>query len=455
MRLKHIIPAALAALAITSACDEGNSPVGPGLVQDQVVIDVDSSFTITGSSERNAFVPSRTTTQLLGSIDAPEFGRVSSDFVTQFMPSSILVTDGMTAADVDSLMLVMSVAKGNFIGDSIVPMGLEVYPLTRLLPSPIYSNFNPDGYYDPTPLATSMYNLAFESVDTVVNANYRQIRVKLPIELGRKLFQEYVDNPGQFSSPTTFAEFFPGIYVKNSYGSGRISTITSTMMSMYYHRNVKNEAGRDTTIKGVGNYFAVTREIITNNNINVAVAASVSQRVADGEAILMAPTGYDLKLRFPAPEILAAFRSDASALKVVNGLSLSIPVEAIANDDNITVPPYVLLVLASKRDEFFAGNSLPDDKTQFLATYNAQTGTYDISSMRQYVQSLLEKETITADDYTFILTPVSTIYETANDYYGTQTLTAVTPYVSSPVMGRVLLDKAKIKFTFTSQEFGQ
>ena len=455
MRLKHILPAALVALTFAASCDDGDSPVGPGLVQDKVSIKVDSTFTLTGTSERNAFVPSRTTTQLLGSIDAPAFGRVSSDFVTQFMPSSIVVTNGMTADDIDSLMLVMSVAKGNFIGDSIVPMGLKVYPLVRQLPSPIYSNFNPEGYYDSTPLATAMYNLAYQSVDTVVDSRYRQIRIKLPTELGRKLYQAYVDNPSQFSSPEAFAQLFPGIYVENSYGSGRISTITSTMMSMYYHRTVKNEAGRDTIVKSVGNYFAVTREIITNNNINVDVASSIKQHVAEGQSILMAPTGYDLKLRFPAPEIIADFRGAGSGLKVVNGLSLSIPADRIENDDDIQVPPTVLLVLQSKRDEFFAGNTLPDNKTSFLATYNSTTGSYDVATLRQYIQELIQKDEVTADDYTFILTPVSTVYETQNDYYGTQVLTAVTPYVSSPVMARLHLDKAKIKFTYTTQEISQ
>lgn len=452
MRLKHILPAAIAALTISAACDDGASPVGPGLVQDQVIISVDSAFAITGESQRNAFVPSRTTTQLLGSIDAPAFGRVSSDFVTQFMPSSLLVTDGMTADDIDSLMLVMSIGKGNFIGDSIVPMGLKIYPLVRQLPSPIYSNFDPEGYYDPAPIATAVYNLAAASVDTVYNDSYRQIRVKMPIELGRKLFNAYVDNPNQFDSPTAFAQLFPGIYVQNSYGSGRISTITSTMMSMYYHRTVKNEAGRDTTVRSVGNYFAVTREIITNNNIDVEISDAISKRVADGEAILMAPTGYDLKLRFPAPEIITAYRTASSGLKVVNGLSLSIPAEVISNDDDITVPPSVLLVLDNKRDDFFSGNELPDEKTSFLADYNSLTGTYDITAMRQFIQDLISKDTLTPEDYTFILTPVSTIYETQNDYYGTQVLTAVTPYIASPVMARVQLDKAKIKFTFTSQE---
>ncbi len=452
MRLSSILPLALGALlAFAPACQDDGNTIGTSIVQDDVVITVDSAFTLSGRTVAHPNIQSRTINQLLGRIDASQFGAISSDFVTQFMPASRLDTSAVNLSDLDSLMLVMSVEKGNFVGDSIMPMGLEVYPLVGELPNPIYSDFNPEGYYSPTPLASVVYNLSATSNDTVYDYDYRQIRVKMPIELGRKLFAEYKANPSTFDSPEKFAKFFPGVYIKNSYGSGRISTISSTLMSLYYHKTLYNTlTERDTTIRYVGNYFAVTPEIITNNNISLAISPAMKQRVAEGQNIIMAPTGYDVSLTFPAKEIIARLKAADNKLNVINSLTFSLPGETIENEDGIDPPSMVVLLLASKANEFFADNDLPDNITEFYASWNSVTNSYSFGDMSKYLLYLLEKDEITEEDYTFVVTPATGIYET-DEYYGTTTLTALNPYVGNPAMVRVFPENAKIKFTFTSQ----
>lgn len=456
MRLTSIFPIAIALLlAAATACQDDNNTIGSSIVQDDVTITVDSSFTITGVSVANPCIQSRTINQLLGRIDADAFGIISSDFVTQFMPASRLDTTGVSVADIDSLVLVMTVGKGDFIGDSIVPMGLEVYPLIKELPSPIFSDFDPTGFYSPVAMASKIYNLSSASADTIESYKYRQIRVKMPLELGRKFFTEYKTNPAVFSSPTKFAEFFPGVYVKNSYGSGRISTITNTMLNLYFHKTTINPTTqRDTVVSAVGNYFAVTPEIVTNNNISLAVSSAIHDRVANAETIVMGPTGYDVKVRFPAPELIARFKASASDLSVVNNLYLTIPGEVIENEDGIEPPATLLCVLATKREEFFASNELPDGVTAFYATWDSLNKSYSFGDINLYLNHLLSKDTITEEDYTFILTPVTRQEEITDEYYGTTSLITLNPYVNNPAMVRILLDKAKIKLTFTSQVVG-
>ena len=48
----------------------------------------------------------------------------------------------MTRQNIDSLKLLMFVPKGSLVGDSLAPMGLEVYRLNKQLTAPIFSNFN-------------------------------------------------------------------------------------------------------------------------------------------------------------------------------------------------------------------------------------------------------------------------------------------------------------------------
>ena len=442
--------------SVVMSCNS-NSEIGNGLTGDEVTIVVDSTFTLTGSSVRSEAVLSRTVIQIMGVIDGPEFGYMKSDVVTQFMPANSIDTAGVTWQDVDSLKLVMYVNSGSFVGDSLALMGMEVYPLTRQLSVPIYSNFDPEGYYDSSnPLGSLVYDLLKSSEpDSLKGLVYHTLRVKLPQSLGQDFFREYVNNPSTYSSPTNFAKFFPGLYIKNTYGSGRITRIGNTVMEMYYHRNTTTEAGKDTTIYKVGTYFAVTPEIITNNDISLDMSKSVTDAADAGEVLIVAPTGLNAQLNFPAPDIIRAFNTGTqNGLGVVNALTFTVPVETIANKYDISVPDNVLLVLKSEYEDFFLNNKLTDEVTSFRATLSTLadgTKAYVFSDMRQYIVELMAKESITPDDYTFMLVPVNVSAESSNDYYGnsSETITGIIPYVSEPRMARIAVEKAKIKFVYS------
>lgn len=138
---------------------------------------------------------------------------------------------------------------------------------------------------------------------------------------------------------------------------------------------------------------------------------------------------------------------------MINTLTMTIPADTLSNPAGIPAPPYALLVLANKKDEFFASNQLPDNKTSFYAAYNRTNRCYTFSTLRQYLLDLMEKEQITADDVTFRLCPVDVLFEnTGSSYwdYGT-TETALVPYVDGPAMVKISLDKTKISFTYSNQ----
>lgn len=438
------------------ACND-SSTIGSSIVQDEIEVVVDSSFTVTGSSQYNTAIQSRTLSQLIGEIDASGYGFLKSDVVTQFMPASSMDTTGISVNDIDSLKLIMQVNMGEYVGDSITPMGLNIYRLNRQLPSPIYSDFDPSGYYSKDDLLSSViYNVsAISETDSVKRLKYRSIYVDMPIELGRQLYSKYRETPELFSSPTAFAEFFPGIYMENSYGSGRVTRVASTTMRLYYHRTWYDETKqKDTTAYKTGNYFAVTPEIVTNNNITLNVSQNIKDMVAQGDNVILAPAGFDLQLTFPARDIISRYNATKGDLSVINSLTFSIPAEAIENGYKITVPPYLLLVLSTKKDEFFQNGTLPDGKTSFYAAYDSTTGAYQFTDMRNYILDLLAKDQITDEDITFTLTPVLAEYETSGSsyYYGSQrVLSGITPYVATPVMAKISLDKAKIKFTYSKQ----
>lgn len=457
MKLLHAFIAAALLLGFISSCEDGTSKIGNSLVDDKTAIIIDSAFTLSGYSVRNEFVESRTITQLLGAINAKEFGDFYSDFVSQFMPAESFDTTGVSVADIDSVRMLMFFVPGDLTGDSIVPMGLKVYPLTRQLKAPIYSNFNPEGYYNeadcwtPSNIIYSANNLATDS-----SASSYSIAVKLPLEFGKKVFTRYKTNPETFATPEAFANFFPGVYVKSSFGTGRVVNIANTRINFYYkkHTPFTDSLGvvKDSIENAISTYMVVSPEVLTNNNIRMAVSPTLKQKADAGEALLVAPTGYISRLIFPAQAIVDSYKSKGGPMSVINTLTLDIPVEEIKNNYSINPPSNVLLILSSKKADFFANNEINDNKTSFLGTYSSITKSYSFSGLRDYILNMIEKGDLTAEDYTFDLIPVNITTEQSTDnYYGQSTtyVTAIQPSVSGPSMCRLKLDEAKIKFTYS------
>lgn len=454
MKSLHFAPALIVLIGIFCACEE-TSTIGSSLVEDQLKIVIDSTFTATGHSVKVDGIRSRTTTQMLGSIDVPAYGRLSSNVVMQFTSATVLDTADYRPQDVDSLHLIMRCGVGSFLGDSVVPMGLTVYPLTRQLPSPIFSDFDPEGYYDPSEiLATKVYNMSSMNSDSISLLSYRDINIKLPRELGVNLFQSFVDNPASFATPQSFSrDVFPGVYVASTYGSGRLSIASLTAMRMYCSRVKYNEDEEtNDTISGSFDYFVVTPEVVSNNNITYTMDPSLKAMVDDGEPLVVSPTGYEVEMEFPIRDIVDAYRAAGGEKVVVNTLTLQIPADSIPNDSGVAPPPYMLLVLSNKRDSFFANSELPDNQTSFYATYDATSRSYSFTALKNYLSDILTKEEITAEDYTFRLVPVLVTFETVSSYYSSsQVESSVVPYISTPAMAKLDIDKAKIKFTYSLQ----
>lgn len=438
--------------------------IGTSISGTELEIVADSSFTATGTTVRNEKILTRTMTQLLGSIKATNFGELKSDFVCQFLPSISIDTTGVTADMIDSVRLVMRIPIGGFTGDSIMPMRTNVYMLNKQLKAPINSTFSPDGYYDPSDmLGSSAYTATSSgsqniSLSAVSKDTYRTIVMTLPRELAVKMFKEYKSNPNTFRSIEKFNQFFPGIYVSNSYGSGRMSKIDKTFLLVNYRKKTKTEEGNDTIVHDSTSYAGAAPEVITNNNITMNIADNVKQMVADGDLILQAPIGYDLNIRFPMEELVARYKSDSQQLKVINSLYFTVPVEKIENEYDINPPAYLLLIKRSEKDKFFANNKIADNTNTFYAAYNSSTKSYEFGNMRQYLIDNLDADSDAIEDASdMVLVPVDVSSETNYDsyYYYTyetsSTVTSMTPAVSGPMIAKVNLDEAKIKLVYSKQ----
>ncbi len=362
--------------------------------------------------------------------------------------------------------------KDGFAGDSVVPMGLTGYELNKQLPSPIYSDFTPDGYYDPSaPIGSTSYSALIDGAEDIgadsEGSIIKDIKVTLPTEFGVRLYNQFKTSEATFATPQTFAKWFPGLYIANSFGSGRVTRIVNNMINVYYRSVMPipdTDPQRDTVFNLVGSYMAVTPEVITNNNIVYKMSEELKQRAQSGETMLIAPTGYDVEFNFPAREILRRYQENSGSLAVVNSLSLSIPAKEIENDYGLTPPPYVLLVKKKDKDKFFAGTQINDNLSSFYASYNSTTKSYTFSSMRDYILDIIKKGEATEEDEEFVICPaLVSFYVNSNSnyysyYYGYNTtstqVSSITPYVTEPVMATLDFSNAKIKFSYSKQTLG-
>ena len=441
MNLKAaIIPAIATALAL-AACDEDNNTIGSSLIEDQVEVVHYTASAPTGISVRDASIQSRTIMQLLGRLSADDYGRLESEIYTQYMPA-ISIDATYRGEKPDSTILQLAMYSTAMTGDSLVPMGVTVHRLTGPLPSPLYSDQDLSQYVDPTPLASAVTVPSAIGLDndSLLNLPVRYLRVKLPDSYGQNIADDYVNNPSLFNDLTSFIQKYPGLYITTTFGSGRVMRFQANSILLYY--------GEETFTP-----MAVSHEVLNDSKMSYTPAADIARLADEGQTILVGPVGYNIEMTFPAAELVDHYRENTGSLAVINAVSMSIPATEIDNELGIRPPDYLLMVLKSKKDEFFSKNSIPDNETSFYAAFSSSTNTYSFSDMRGYISYLLDKDEITADDMEFVLMPVNVTTEDITDYYYNTTsyITDMSPYVGEPRMAKLDLPNTKITMTYSKQ----
>lgn len=466
---------ASAALLSLSACDDDTtSQIGNSLTRGEVTVTIDSTaFDLKGRCVEHSVFDTRATSNLLGRIDVPEYGSLRCSFVSRLMPADALaIPDSISEAKIDSMMMVLRVPRGALTGDSLAPQQLTAYRLTEDLPAGIASNFNPEGYYDPSqPMGSASYTLSIIAKGDSLFKKQKYIDIKIP--LGRQaavdVYHAYKENPELFQWPSTFSQKMKGIYVEPSFGNGCIANIAKVYFNIYWNRlQSKYVAASDGVDAKYETYvvrdstcvFSTAPEVLNSNNVTYVPSDALRSLVASGANIVTTPGGYNCTITFPIKEVLKKYYADSYNLSVVNGLSLSIPAAPVSNGFGIETVPYLLMVKTDEMDEFFASNKVPDNISSFYATYDSDNGEYHFSSMRNYLIELIQSgrttDEITEDECRFTLVPVFLNIESeTNPYTGvvTKYVTRCTPYIVNPTMTRLFTERAMVCFTYSQQLF--
>ncbi len=472
MKVFRFLPVAIALALGISSCGDENSLIGSSIVDTDLEIVVDSSFQkmITAESIPNDSVVGRTITQLIGRISIPGYGKLETDFLTQFMSASTFDTVGVDR--LDSLVLYLSYNTESFTGDSLAPMQLSVYPLEKQLQSPVYSSIDPADYYNAqsAPIALKSYNASFLGLpDSLVKLGYKTIRVKLPDAMAEQFFEKYKTDPLIFSSPSRFTQYFPGFYVKTSYGSGCVVNVQNSVMNLHYTKTtVIND--KDSTYASTQTLMAVTPEIATGNHIKLEIDPAIESGIAAGRVYLVAPAGLNVLLHFPTREIVRSFEESVGAggstiQGLINSLILEVPLKELPKSSYKLEPPqFLLFVRKSELQSFFEKKELADNVRSFYAEYNSDTRKYSFTGLRTFLNDVIEKKRqgteITDADEEIVLVPVSVYSETVSSgssyyYYSyneQEVVTDIVPYISAPALAEIDMNNIRLQLTYSRQK---
>lgn len=392
---------------ILIGCNDDLSDVGTSMQPDKdKITSFADTFDMKSKTIQVDSIYAKTIDGLLGNFTDPVYGQLKADYVCQFyIPDEYKFPEKVVNAKIDSIDL--KVFYKSWIGDSLSPMQATAYLVTSQLKKDYYTNIDPKEFCD---MNTVLGNATYTSYDRTVpdsvrnNSNFvPHFTMKFPRELGQKLYDESLKNPSIFETPEKFAEYFPGIYVSNTFGDGNILKVELTHMNVYYkyEKTVKGSEGQDSTYIADGvTIFNVTPEIIQLNHV---VNSDLSELLAPNNeyTFLKTPAGVYTEMELPLQEMYKTLEG-----RIINEASLKVKVTNKEDYKYALDPPsYLLLIEQDSIKTFFEDQKLPDNKTSYLAALNKKELTYNFGNIATLLQEKIKEEP--KADLNYVLVPVS------------------------------------------------
>jgi hypothetical protein len=324
-------------------------------------------------------------------------------------------------------------------------MEVTVFPIVKQLERNFYTHLNPQDYADMknpvgqqayTPrnlhVSDSVWNLA----STDANYYYPQIKIELPKALGRKFYDETINNPSSFANQQAFNVFFPGLYITNTFGSGNILTVSSTAMTIHYRYLTASSSGAVDSIVDTYEVFTVTPEVIQLNNFyNTDIYHLLEPN--DSYTYLKTPAGVFTRLTLPVKEVLSRIKG-----RRVNSFYLSL--KAMPQEEwkyTLTPPGYLLLLPEDSLSGFFREGRLQNSITSFVSSQYASL-TYDFGNLSALLRYLVENEP-DREELDFLVIPVE--MTTRQNSSGSIVITALNNYLK-PSGVRLRKDGETLRF---------
>jgi hypothetical protein len=403
---------------------EDFSNIGTSVQPDTDYVSIyDTTISITAKTIRVDSVYAKTVKGSLGNYYDPDFGTVNAGYACEFYPSvGFIDADKVESGKIDSMFLSMTY---KYVGDSLAPMELTVYPLDKILEKRYYTNVEPKEFADMSnPLTRYAYtarNLEIsDSLLSAVGYEYN-LYIKLPNTIGNKLLDKARNKADSaiFSNLGEFRKTFPGLYMASTYGTGSMLNNINTEIHIYY-------TTKDTTRWAT---LAVTKEVVQVNSFKNSNDEFLTAN-NDSVAYIKSPAGVYTEISIPVTEIMQGVGN-----KQFSTVSLSLnPYTPSDREYALPFPGSVhtstelsklLLIPQDSLRNFFEKQKVADETTTFTAIFSTTTYTYEYPNIANAVRNFASNKPAGADTLKLLLVPVQTSWA-----YNSQNLAE--DYATSP-----------------------
>lgn len=434
MKIKLLILGACLGASLFSGCNDELSSIGTSIQpSDDTIAVYSDTFRIRTTTVLLDSIYAKTTSAQLGELYDPVYGNLKSDFMCQFYcPSGFQFEHTPVDGKIDSVIyriyyidLTGSSHNGAWVGDSLAPMRAEIFKINSPLEKNYYTNFDATEYCDMSQsLGAKTYTAYNASVSDSVRAStyyYPSVDIKIPVEFGQNFYDETLNHPESFASQEAFNEFFPGIYVTTTFGSGNILSVSSSTLQIYYTYMTKGYLGNDSTALAVEN-FSTTQEVIQRSHFT---NTDISHLLTDQQySYLKTPAGVCTKVTIPTAEI-AEIMSD----RIINSIPLTL--KAMPQEQGeftLSTPSYLLVLPEDSVKSFFEEGRVDDSKTAYLASNSTtDTRTYTLSNFSNLMKKQIEEHP--DRDLELLVIPVERTTE-SNSYTGESYSKTITNYMA-------------------------
>ena len=434
--MRKLIMAVIAVIVVAiSSCTETTNLMGDSLTSNINKYEVTTdTFDVSTKSIKVDSVLSRSVYSYIGRLKDPETGSyIVSDYMTQFhilenqanklFPdmADIIEQGGDINPVADSCFVRIIV--NSYQGDSLAAMKLSLHELSKPVEESgtYYTNFDPvkkgyvrtgeeaihqDVVYSMTDLTTSdslrnVYRQKgyYETVDIPLNEEYIDEDGYIYDNYGTYIMQMYYSHPEYFKNSKTFTRnVCPGFYLQCIDGLGVMTEVAYTQIVIYYHYSIG-----DVTYIEYQNINASEEVLQTTHITNDQ--SRIDKLIADEECTyLKTPAGIYTEVTLPIETIKYGHENDSitSARIVFNRMHDTSNFSEIILEE----PTQLLMVERDSLKTFFETNSVPNNKTSYLATFNTTHKTYTYNNISTLVNHMWSRRNTTTDWNKVVLIPV-------------------------------------------------
>lgn len=445
MKVKHLILGIGLGAAILGGCNDDLGLVGPSIQPPEDRIPVyNDTFHIQVSTVQMDGVYARADSALLGEIYDPLYGNLKSDYMCQFYcPDNYQFKYTPIDGRIDSVEF--QIYYESSVGDTLVPMRAEIFRLTAPLKKNYYTNFDPEEYCNMQESLGMRTYTAYNEAATEAERSYPRVTIPMPREFGQHFYDETINRPETFKNQETFNEFFPGLYVTTTFGTGNVLNVESSFMNIYYNYYIKGSTGQDSAVVGRES-FNVTQEVIQLSRFKNTDMGPLLQPNEE-MAYIKSPAGVCLKITLPMKEITPVVKG-----RILNNLPLTL--QAYPQEDwryAFKPIPYLLILPEDSVKSFFENGKVDDKVTAFASTSFGATisQAYTFGNISKLVEYQIKNAP--DQDVSLLVVPVG-VTSTKNSYTGSSVTTAVTNYMS-PAAVKVRKDEEARQIVITSADY--